>query len=300
MTPASPIARRPRGGIPPAVQVAVAIGLPMLAAITVIGIYLNKEAIVAAAWMAFVIAAMVIIDPVVGIVIMTGGYLLAAYPTVLQSLGVITVSNLIGVCLLLLLVAQVIGTRDLSFVTNRQVLVLLVIGILLGLSTLHSQAIFATLVQSHNLGPREKIVDNTATLVHNYWTRLVFLAFFFAFVRSWRAIRAVFVTFMVVLSLALPSALLNLLQGNLSHGFRVTADFTVGANANRLAMICLIEAACFWCWFRARPGARRGIVAGGVASAAVVVVLATGSRSGAVGTLVLGILMQTGLPRYRV
>src|ERR1051326_9016941 len=281
MTPAYAISRRPRGGIPPAVQVAVAIGLPMLAAITVIGIYLNKEAIVAAAWMAFVIAAMVIIDPVVGIVIMTGGYLLAAYPTVLQSLGVITVSNLIGVCLLLLLVAQVIGTRDLSFVTNRQVLVLLVIGILLGLSTLHSQAIFAT-------------------LVHNYWPRLVFLAFFFAFVRSWRAIRAVFVTFMVVLSLALPSALLNLLQGNLSHGFRVTADFTVGANANRLAMICLIEAACFWCWFRARPGARRGIVAGGVASAAVVVVLATGSRSGAVGTLVLGILMQTGLPRYRV
>src|SRR5947208_751421 len=107
MTPAYAISRRHRGGIPAAVQLAVALGLPVLAAITVVGIYLNKEAIVAAAWVAAVIASMVIIDPLAGIVIMTGGYLLAAYPTVLQSLGVVTVSNLIGVCLLLLLVAQV-------------------------------------------------------------------------------------------------------------------------------------------------------------------------------------------------
>src|SRR5438093_4274998 len=109
MTPAYAIARRHRSGIPAAVQIVVAVGLPMLAAITVVGIYLNKEAIVAAAWMAFVISAMVIIDPLVGILIMTGGYLLAAYPSVLQSLGVITVSNLIGVWLALLLVAQVLG-----------------------------------------------------------------------------------------------------------------------------------------------------------------------------------------------
>src|SRR5438552_10791431 len=145
MTPAYAISRRRRSGIPPAVQVAVAIGLPMLAAITVVGIYLNKEAIVAAAWMAFVIAAMVIIDPLVGIVIMTGGYLLAAYPTVLQSLGVITISNLLGVCLAVLLVSYVLTTRDLSFLTVRQVLVLVVIGVVMFLLVAHSETGFPTL-----------------------------------------------------------------------------------------------------------------------------------------------------------
>jgi O-antigen ligase len=300
MTSSYAIARRPRSGTPVAMQVSMALGLPVLAAITVVGIYLNKEAIVAAAWMAFVISAMVVLDPVIGIIIMTGGYLLAAYPTVLQSLGVLTVSNLIGVWLLALLIAQIIASRDLSFMLNRQVIVLAVIGILLGLSSLHSSVIFPLLQQSHNTVGQQKVIDNTSTLAHDFWTRLVFIMFFLAFVRGRREVVAVFITFGLVLSLAIPSALVNLAQGNLSHGFRVTANFTAGSNANRLAVICLMEVACFWCWFRARPGGLRGVIAGVVASSAVVVVLATGSRSGAVGTLVLAGLMQTSRRDYRV
>jgi hypothetical protein len=128
----------------------------------------------------------------------------------------------------------------------------------------------------------------------------VFFMFVLAFVKNRRAIVAVFITYVLVLSLAIPSALLNLAQGNLSHGFRVTADFTAGANANRLAVICLMESACFWFWLRSRPGLLRTVVVGLASSAAVVVVLATGSRSGILGTGVLGILMQTSPRHYRV
>jgi O-antigen ligase len=291
---------RRRTVVPAGIRLALALGLPMIGAITVAGIYLNKEAIVAAAWAAVVIVGMVLADPLIGVVAMSGGFLLAAYPTILQTLGVLTISNLLGVCLAALLIAHVLATRELSFLLVRQVLVLAVIGAVLMLSIAHSGSIFPTLVQSHALGVKEKILDRTSDMVHDYWARLVFLVFISVFVRSWRGIAAVYGTFVLVLFLAVPSALVNWWQGNLSHGFRAVASFTAGANANRLAMICLMQAACWWCWYHAHRGVMRGAIAGTVVGGALLVVLATGSRSGLLGALVLVTLLQTSPRHYRV
>jgi len=113
-------------------------------------------------------------------------------------------------------------------------------------------------------------------------------------------VKGLFMTFMLVLFLAVPSALINWWQGTLSHGFRAMASVTAGANANRLAMICLMEVGCWWCWLKLRPSAVRWLVAGAAIGGAFLVVLATGSRSGLVGCGVLAVLLQTGPRRFRV
>ena len=278
----------------------MALGLPVIGAVTVTGIYLNKEVIVAAAWVAFSIAASVLFEPVVGVATMAGVFLLAAYPTVLQDLGFLTINNLLGLVLAVALLSHILRSRDLSFLTNRQVVLLFVIGAILVLSTVHASVLFPNMRPSQSLGVKGKALDRTADMMHDFWARLIFLTFVFAFVRRRRDVVALFAVYVAVLFLAVPSALVNWWQGTLAHGFRAMASVTAGANANRLAMICLMEVAALWCWLRARPSPRRWLVAGPGMAGALVVVLASGSRSGLLGIGVLGVLMQTGPRRFRV
>ena len=124
MVSSSVMAGRSRPGLPAGMWFLLALGLPFVGAVTVTGIYLNKEVVVAAAWVAFAVAGTILFDPLVGVIAMAGGFLLAAYPTVLQDLGVLTINNLLGLVLAVALVAYVLSSRDLSFLRVRQVLVL--------------------------------------------------------------------------------------------------------------------------------------------------------------------------------
>jgi O-antigen ligase len=277
----------------------IALGLPFVGAVTVTGIYLNKEVIVAAAWVAFSVAGAVLFDPLIGVIAMSGGFLLAAYPTVLQDLGVLTINNLLGLVLAVALVAYVLSTRDLSFLAVRQILILAAIGIVILLSTAHADVIFPTMRASQSLGVKGKSLDRTSDMMHDFFARLIFLIFICAFVRSRRDVKALFMTYVLVLFLAVPSALINWWEGTLAHGFRAMASVTAGANANRLAMICLMEVGCWWCWLKVRPSTVRGAVGGAAIAGALVVVLATGSRSGLVGCGVLAVLLQSGPRRFR-
>src|SRR2546422_9552868 len=82
MVSPSVMARRPRPGLPAGMSFLLALGLPFVGAVTVTGIYLDKEVVVAAAWVAFAVAGAILFDPLVGVIAMAGGFLLAAYPTV--------------------------------------------------------------------------------------------------------------------------------------------------------------------------------------------------------------------------
>jgi hypothetical protein len=292
--------RREQSGIPIGLRVAITLAVPVVGAISVAGIYLSQEVLVAAAWLALTVAALVFVQPLVGLAAMTATFMLVAYPTVLQTLGVLTLNNLFGVCLAVVLVAHVLGTRDLSVLRIPQVLLFAAIGILLLLSTAHADVIFPLLQQSQGIGGRGKILDRTADLTHDFWARFVYLVFFCSFVRSVRDVRVMLATFVLVLFLAVPSALINWMQGTLSHGFRAMASVTAGANANRLAMICLMQVACWWAWSRARHGTLSRAVATVAIGASFLVILATGSRSGFLGCGVLALLLQTGPRPYRV
>src|SRR6476660_491203 len=93
------MATRRRTGTPAGLRVAVALTLPFIGAVTVVGIFLGKEVIVAAALLALCMVGFVMVKPLVGVLVMTSGFLLAAYPTALQTLGMLSLNNLLGLCL---------------------------------------------------------------------------------------------------------------------------------------------------------------------------------------------------------
>ena len=281
---------------PRALRAAIALGLPAAAAMTVVGTYFNKEVLIFAAWLAVSVVGVLFTRPVVGIAMMTAAFLLAAYPTLLQSLGMLTVNNLLGICFVVLLGLHIIEKRDFSFLANRQVRVFLVIGALLLIGSMHAEWIFPTLGKTVG---RAKILDKTGDMAHNFVARLVYLVFFIVFVRERRDIKTMFIVFMLALFVAVPSALYNMATGTLLRGFRFAASFTSGANPNRLAMICLIQIACWWFWSRARPTPVRMLLGLAAMGASTMVLFGTGSRSGLLGLGVLGMLLWTSPRGFR-
>ena len=290
----------PSSDIPATVRVAIILALPMVGAVGVAGIYLNKEVLVAAAWIALGLGGLVFVRPLVGVGIMTAMFMLAAYPTLLADLGFLTINNLIGLCLAVVLLAQITSARDLSMFKPLPIILLTFIGIMLVIATAHSKFAFPTMRVSQGTGQFGHALDKTADMMHDFWARLIFLLLFFAFVRDGRDTRAMFYVFALALFLAVPSALVNWWNGTLSHGFRTEASVTAGSNPNRLAMICLMEIACWWGWAITRGGGARVLTALSVIAGALLVILASGSRSGLLGTAVLGFLIQTGPRRYRL
>jgi hypothetical protein len=282
---------------PALTRVAIAVGLPLIAAMVVLGTYLNKEIVVTAGLVALSVGGVLFVRPVIGISIMSTAFLLAAYPGALQALGSLTVNNLLGVCFIALLALRIIETRDLSFLRERQVRILMFIGVLLLVGTYVSEWQFPMLEAT--VGKKNRI-DKTADMGHNFVARLVFLIFYIVFVRTRSDVKIVFLTFMLALYAAVPSAIINMLTGQLNRGFRIQASVTSGANPNRLAMICLMEIAAFWFWSYARPGTLRKLVGLAGMGGAVVVLFGTGSRSGLLGLGILGLLMQTGPKSYRM
>ena len=269
----------------------------MAAAATVVGTYAGMEILICAGWVALSVVGMLFYRPVIGISTMTAAFLLSAYPTLLQSLGMLTLNNLLGICFVVLLALHVLETRDLAFLRNRQVQLYLVIGALLIIGSMHATWLFPTLGKTVG---KTKILDKTDSMSHNFIARLVYLVFFIVFVRERRDIKTMFMTFMLSLFVAVPSALYNMATGTLHRGFRVSASFTSGHNPNRLAMICLIEIACWWFWSRGKPTVLRTLLAFAAMGASTMVFFGTGSRSGLLGVGVLFILMQTSPRSYRV
>jgi O-antigen ligase len=209
----------------------------------------------------------------------------------------LTINNLLGLCFVLLLGLHIIDKRDLSFLRNRQVQMFLVIGGFLIIGSMHAEWAFPMLTKTVG---RMKVLDKTGDMAHNFVARLVYLIFFIVFVRDRRDIKTMFLVFMLALYVAIPSALYNMASGSLVKGFRVAASVTSGANPNRLAMICLIEIACFWFWARARPSLLRQVIALAAMGSSVMVLFGTGSRSGLLGIGVLGILLWTSPRGFRI
>jgi hypothetical protein len=178
--PATSVVSRPSGGTPVLLRAAIAVALPVIGAGTVAGTMLGKEVIVTAAWLLLAVVGVLFVRPVVGVAIMSVAFLLAAYPTVFQSLGVLTVNNLLGLGLLLLLGIRILETRDLSFLRIKQVRILMGIGVLLLIGTYVADWQFPLLQASRG---KMFILDKTAVMGQDFLNRLVFLIFFSVFVR---------------------------------------------------------------------------------------------------------------------
>src|SRR5262249_25108928 len=200
-------------------------------------------------------------------------------------------------CLVVLLAARIIETRDFSFLRVRQVRILIVIGLLLLLGTYMAEIQFPMLQATVG---KTKVLDKTSNMGHDFVARLVYLIFFAVFVRSRSDVNIMCLVFMLGLYAAIPSALVNWWQGTLNRGSRVEASLTSGSNPNRLGMICLIQMILWWFWAKTRPGMLRQLVAFAATGSAGLVLLATGSRSGLLGLGFTALLLQTGPRRVRL
>jgi O-antigen ligase len=287
-----------RPSLPPLlIRVAVALGIPVLALMAIAGTYLDKDLIIGIGWVAFSLVGFLVVRPGRAVAVMTGAFLMAAYPTLLQSLGFLTVNNLIGVLLVALMGVYLLETRDFGFLRNRQVRILALIGVFFYLGFMNADSTFLLLRKTMG---KAHVLNKSDNMTHDFVTRLVYLIFYIVFVRERRDIKLLFMVFMCTLYLAVPSALLNMWNGTLNRDFRLEASLTAGSNPNRLALICLIEVACLWFWARSRPGILRQLVALGLMGGAVIVTFGTGSRSGLLGVGILGLLLQTSTKQFRV
>jgi O-antigen ligase len=282
---------------PALVQAMAVIGFPFIAAMTVAGTYFNKEVIVTAAWVAFGTIGILFVRPAIGIMVMTAAYMLAAYPTILQSLGVFTINNLLGVAFVLLLAMRILETRDLEFLRVPAVRVFMVMWVLFFISEYHSHGEFPLIQASWG---KVHALDRSDTMWHEFQTRLAFMIFIIMFVRDKPDIKLVHAAFFLGLFAAVPSAVWNLATGNLNRGFRIMSSVTGGTNPNRLAMICLMEIGCWWCWLHAKPTQLRWGLTLTAILMSVVTLLGTGSRSGFLGLLFLGFVLQTSGAAYRL
>ena len=130
------------------IRLLIGVGLPLAGAATVAGTFLDKAILICAGWLGVFVLTLLFMQPVIGIALMTGAFLMAAYPTTLQTLGALTVNNLLGACLLLLLIFQIVEHRDFSFLKNKQLRVLAIIGLILAFGEFHSDWLFPMLGQT--------------------------------------------------------------------------------------------------------------------------------------------------------
>jgi O-antigen ligase len=158
-----------------------------------------------------------------------------------------------------------------------QINILLLIGTLLLASTWWSAA-------RHPLTVLPEF-DNTERMLHLFFARLVFLVFFIYFITTLKGIElAVFLSLLLIIMAAqsaLPIAL---------SGARARATFSLGANPNRLAFICLFATSLLW-FYRTSLQARWKSLIVPLLFFLPATALATGSRSGFIQLVVLGILI---------
>jgi len=289
------------GATPAGFRVLLALTLPLVAAMAVVGTYFGHEIIVFAALLSLSMVGFLFIRPMVGVAFMTAGYMVAAYPSALEALGVLSVINLMGVCLLILLLAHILAERDVTIAFPRPAVVLVAIGLLFALVTMYAEVKFPELQVSRATGRTGyKIIDRTDIMTEGFVTRLAYLVFISAFIRTRADVRVIFYCFLLALFMAVPSALANWGEGELIRGFRVSASITSGSNSNRLGMICCFQIICWWYWYRAHPTTVRRLWSYLAIGASGLVISATGSRSALLGAVATFAVLVVGRPRFRV
>jgi hypothetical protein len=155
-----------------------------------------------------------------------------------------------------------------------QVKIFLLIGILLLASTWWSAARHPL-----NIVPE---FDSTERMLHLFFARLVFLVLFIYFMTTQRKIELAVLLTVVLIIMAAQSASLG--------GGRARATFSLGANPNRLAFICLFATSLIW-FYRSSLQARWKPLTVPLLFFLPAIALATGSRSGFLQMIVLAVLI---------
>lgn len=264
------------------------LGLGALGALGVllaIGTYAGQEATAVALIVASMLLVVVVARPQVGILMLLTNYLFASYPTPIRGGGLLTINNVLGVILVVILMAELTQQPDFWFLRTRQVALFVAIGIVLLVGTFASYWTFPDLRVTWG---KVRTLDNTIPATRDFITRFAFILLAAKFLTTKRHIKMTIAVIMFCLILVVPSALIGWASG---ASARAAADFSIGTNSNRLAFLCLMQAAFWWYLGQDQHSATMRLVIYGVIGTLVLTVLLTASRSGFLGLGVLFYLL---------
>src|SRR5262249_43652354 len=211
------------------------------------------------------------------------------YPAAARGAGPITINNVLGLVLLALLLWKFRQHRDLWYVTDPFMRVLLVIGVIF---------IFGTAVSWYTLpdhwvqdpltkpawgGVKTTQTDFTGRFMFQFFSRIAFVTFVAEFVRTPRQLKWIWFTWLGCILAAVPPSLIGYAQSH-EADFRVLTKVVNWAdNANRFAFGLLLGIAfLYYLASTARSWRLRGVYALGMAALAPLILLSA-SRSGFLG-----------------
>jgi O-antigen ligase len=235
---------------------------------------------------------LILFRPEWGVVVLTSTFFLS-YPEVLEGSGRLTINNVVGGMLALLLAVRVGIERRADFLRSRTVQLFL----LLALALLVNHALAPQL----SALPGMTTADGPNARIQELLSRIAYFVFFVAFIRArWQILVIVWFVVSSVL-LTAPNAISNSLAGLGVEGTRAAASFgiTIARNPNRLAFLCALAIAIIG---HAAPQARSRLVrAGALLAVAVLVttIFLSASRSGLIELVALAVMFVGGMEGRR-
>jgi len=262
------------------------IGMVGLVVGLVAATYANRELTMLGMLVAAAVLSAVVVKPQIGILLLMANFVIASYPSPLRGEGLLTINNILGILLSVLLVAQLAQRSDLSFLRVRQLQVFVAIGIVFTLSTIAASYEFPDLRQEQ--GRLLRNLDQTSAMAQDFVTRFAFFVLALNFLSDKRDLKRAIAVTLICLVMIVPSALFGYATGRAQAGYRAAAEFSAGTNPNRLAFFCLMQIAFWWYFVRARVTLDRVALGIVVIGSLTYTVLLTASRSGILG---FGVLM---------
>ncbi len=251
-------------------------------------------ALLLAAILVPVLMGLVMARPVLGIILMTGNFLFV-YSKWIPIQQPFTPNNALGFLLVLSLLYGLYKERDFWFLKSPAFLLFLTVTILYTVSTINGKS-FLPMVPTGRLKWQEQ------SELEKLITRFAFFLFFIYFVRTKRQILSVMAFILFMLYAAVPASFIMVLKGEGWGGYRARAGWLIhsAGNPNRLAFLCLFSVGIIWHYVSARPRAGVRWVAIPALVSLVLGVLATGSRSGFLNLLIMGMVLISQSPGARV
>lgn len=210
--------------------------------------------------------------------------------------GLLSINNVIGIFLALVMAYRIYRDGDWSFMRSRQIqLVLLILAAIILSSMIHPLD-YGSL---RDLGLRPPNQDPVRLMVSR--GLFVILAIFFLYLP--KEIRLLAFVFLALSLISAGSASIGALTGSgweggvgarIQEGYRAGGSAVIAravGNPNRLAMIATLTMVLVWEWGQSARGRRFVLVAGAVMLGLIITVFLTASRGGMLGLLFTGLLL---------
>lgn len=254
----------------------------------------------AASALALVIAAggffLIVAQPSLAIMILLSTMLLT-YPDILAGSGLLTINNVLGFTLLLVMVVRTYFAHNLQVFREQEIKLLFGIFFSALLLTMAAEALLpqlaAPLVVETKLGIFRPARDLTVERFKDFFSRLAFLVFLVHFTPTKRHVKWILLAFLACILFSLPSALANFFAGTETY-LRVTPAMELGkdsgwlSNANRFAFMCLLAISLLFYFSAIAKRKALLLITTPLILTFTTLLLFSGSRSGLLSLLIAG------------